>query len=69
MVISDEYGNWRIVNAAETNEKYFSIGDGDLYTISICSNMQPQLYKIATISNFILFCRVLVFGLASSSSN
>ena len=46
IVFSDEYRNWCTVDAVEINKKYLGIGYRYLCSISISSNMQPQLYKL-----------------------
>ena len=78
MVFSDEYGSWCTVNAVDLSNKYLGIGDRDLYTISNCNNMQPQLckqlqckLKWKTIQQVVtlLFCKILVFEFASISGN
>ena len=46
MVFYDECGNWHAVNVVAISKKYLGIGGRGLCAISICSNVQPQLFKL-----------------------
>ena len=78
MLFSDGYGNWHAVNAIATSKKYFGIEDGGLCAIYISSILQPQLCKhlqcklkrkILQQVVALFYCKILVFELASSTSN
>ena len=78
IVFSNEYRNERTVKLVEISKKYYGIGDRGLCTIFICSNLQAQLWKqlqcrlkcnMLQQTVVLLFCRTLVFEVASSCNN